>query len=135
LQVILYCLSTRRDWNRLFAGNGAGWISRDLLEAMLTAQSRFAPRFGWLLSIGSRLGLSEDIVLAAVWFCLLGAGCCLLLGFFCRTSAIIAWFLHLCAVSSGGVLTYGMDNFTTIGLFYLIVAPFPDRSSLDWRLW
>src|SRR5438132_6900878 len=64
LQVILYCLSTRRDWNRLFAGNGAGWISRDLLEAMLTAQSRFAPRFGWLLSIGSRLGLSENIVLA-----------------------------------------------------------------------
>ena len=32
-------------------------------------------------------------------------------------------------------MTYGMDNFTTIGLFYLMLAPFPDRCSLDWKLW
>jgi len=32
-------------------------------------------------------------------------------------------------------LTYGMDNFTTIGLFYLMLAPFPDRYSIDRRLW
>jgi hypothetical protein len=27
-----------------------------------------------------------------------------------------------------------MDNFMTIGLFYLMLSPLPDRYSLDWRL-
>ena len=27
-----------------------------------------------------------------------------------------------------------MDNFLTIGLFYLMLSPLPDRYSLDWRL-
>ena len=27
-----------------------------------------------------------------------------------------------------------MDNFMTIGLFYLMLSPLPDRLSLDWRL-
>src|SRR5262249_48225579 len=30
---------------------------------------------------------------------------------------------------------YGMDNFTTIGLFYLMFAPLPDRYALGWRIW
>ena len=34
----------------------------------------------------------------------------------------------------GGPLTYGFDNFTTLGLFYLMIAPLPDRWSLD-RWW
>jgi hypothetical protein len=28
-----------------------------------------------------------------------------------------------------------MDNFTTIGLFYLMLAPFPDRYCLDRKIW
>lgn len=135
LQVVLYCLSTRRDWSRLFARNGVGWVSRDVVEAILTAQAPLAPRVGWLLNIGDALGLREETVLTTVWLCLLSAACCLLVGLFCRPSAVAAWFLHLCAVGSGGVLTYGMDDFTTIGLFYLLIAPFPDRWSLDWKLW
>ena len=31
-------------------------------------------------------------------------------------------------------MSYGMDNFMTIGLFYLMLSPLPDRFSLDWRL-
>jgi len=54
-----------------------------------------------------------------------------LVGFFCRTAAIISWFLHLCAVKSSALLGYGVDNFTTIGLFYLAVSPLPDRLTLD----
>src|SRR5205807_3761232 len=58
----------------------------------------------------------------------------LLLGFTCRLSAILAWLLHLCAAKSGGFVSYGVDNFMTIGLFYLVLSPLPDRYSLDWRL-
>jgi Vitamin K-dependent gamma-carboxylase len=134
-QVALFCLSLRNDWNDLFAGENNGFISRDLAEAILTLQNPLVPRLGWLVACGSYLGLTEETVLFVTWICLLGAACCLLLGFCCRTSAIIAWFLHLCAVKSGDFVAYGMDNFTTIGLFYLMVAPLPDHYALDWKLW
>jgi hypothetical protein len=31
-------------------------------------------------------------------------------------------------------MSYGADNFTTIGLFYLMVAPLPDKLALDHRI-
>ena len=135
LQIVFYCLSLSRDWNRMFAAKSEGWISRDLMETILTVQAPLVPRLGWLVNAGKHLDFSEEAILSAVWICLLGAGCCLVLGFFCRSCAIIAWFLHLCAVKSGGLLAYGMDNFLTIGLFYLMLSPLPDHASLDWRLW
>jgi hypothetical protein len=45
----------------------------------------------------------------------------------------LAWFVHLCAAESGGFVSYGVDNFMTIGLFYLMLSPLPDRYSLDQR--
>ena len=135
VQIALFCLSLRRDWIHLFARSGSVWINRDLLEALLSAQAPLVPRFGWLLSVGDHFGFQEETILLAAWICLLIAACFLVVGFCCRTSAIVAWFLQLCAVSSGGLLSYGVDNFTTIALFYLIIAPFPDRYSLDRTLW
>ena len=133
LQIILYCLSIKADWQHLFATHG--WIGSDLAEAIARAQAPLAPRLGWLLNIANWLGIDEEPTLAAIWVCLLLSAICLAIGFFCRSAAIIGWFLHLCAVSSKGVLTYGMDNFTSIGLFYLVLAPFPDRYSLDFKVW
>ena len=31
-------------------------------------------------------------------------------------------------------MSYGVDNFITIGLFYLMLSPLPDRYSLDWQV-
>ena len=135
LQVVLYCLSLRKDWNQLLGGSGTGLINRDLMEAILVARSPLVPRLGWLVTIGNHFGLSEGVVLSAAWIGLVCAGSCLVLGLFCRSAAIVAWFLYLCAVKSGNLLTYGVDNFTTIGLFYLMLAPFPDRYALDRKLW
>ena len=133
-QIVLYCLLVRRDWDHIFGEPGRGWISRELLETLLRAQAPLVPRFGWMLAIGNYFGFSEETVLRAGWILLFTVACFLLVGFCCRVSAIVTWFLHLCAVS-GGVLTYGMDNFTTIGLFYLMLAPFPDHYSFDRILW
>ncbi len=134
LQVTLYSLSLRNDWNYLLAGTGQGLISSDLAEALLSVESHFIPRLGWLVALGAHVGLGEETILSVGWICLFGAGCSLLLGLFCRVSAILAWFLHLCAVKSGGFVSYGVDNFMTIALFYLMLSPLPDRYSLDWRL-
>jgi hypothetical protein len=135
LQVVLYCLSLWPDWNFLFVGNGNGLISRDLTETILTLNTPFLPRLGWLVGFGSHIGLSESRILSLTLGCFLASGCCLILGFLCRPAAITAWFLHLASVTSGGLMSYGVDNFMTIGLFYLMLCPLPDRYSLDARLW
>jgi len=133
LQVLLYALSLRADWNYLFAGPGEGLIGRALPEALLSTESPLIPRLGWLVMLTARTGFSESTALSIVWWVLLFAGCCLLIGFFSRASAILAWFVHLCAAESGGFISYGVDNFMTIGLFYLMLSPLPDRYSLDQR--
>jgi hypothetical protein len=134
LQVVLYALSLRDDWNYLLAGTGHGLISRNLGEAILSLESHLVPRVGWLVTLGTRVGLHEETVLGVTWICLLGSGCGLLMGLASRFAAILAWFLHLCAAKSGGFVSYGVDNFMTIGLFYLMLSPLPDRYSLDSRL-
>lgn len=133
LQVLLSTLSLSRDWNYLLAGTGGGLISRNLSEAILSLESPLIPRLGWLVQIGARFGVGEETILSAAWLCLLCAAVLLLAGLLCRPAAIAAWFIQLSAVKSGGLVSYGMDNFTTIGLFYLMLSPLPDRYSLDWR--
>jgi hypothetical protein len=133
LQVLFYALSLRSDWNYLFAEPGEGLIGRALPEALLSTESPLIPRLGWLVMLTARTGFSESTALSIVWWVLLFAGCCLLIGFLSRASAILAWFVHLCAAESGGFVSYGVDNFLTIGLFYLMLSPLPDRYSLDQR--
>jgi hypothetical protein len=131
IQVLFYCLSLREDWNDLFSLTSVGLIKRDLTEAVLSANSHLIPRIGWLVDAGAYLGVNEQTVLTISWWTLLLAGFCLLVGFFSRSAAIVAAILHLCAVKSTEALTYGVDNFTTIGLFYLMIAPLPDRWAID----
>jgi len=133
-QVTFYSFSLRSDWNYLLSGAGNGVVSRNLAEALLSVESHFVPRLGWLVTLAAPTGLSEETVLSIAWGCLLVAGCGLLVGLACRFSAILAWFLQICTAKSGGFVSYGVDNFMTIGLFYLMLSPLPDRFSLDWRI-
>jgi Vitamin K-dependent gamma-carboxylase len=133
VQITFYSLSLRKDWNYLLAGM-SGLINRNLAEALLSVESHFVPRLGWFVALGQHVGVQEQIVLSAAWICLLGAGCGLLIGIASRFSAILAWLVHLCAAKSGAFFAYGADNFMTIGLFYLVFSPLPDRYSLDWQL-
>ena len=134
IQIMLYCWSLRHDWMVLFSTNANGMIRRDLPEAILNAESALIPRLGWLVETFGKLDLGEDFALWTTWLLLLVSGVLLLSGLFSRSAAISAWFLHLCAVKSGNLMAYGMDNFTTIGLFYLMFSPLPDRYALDHRM-
>jgi uncharacterized membrane protein YphA (DoxX/SURF4 family) len=131
LQVIIYCLSIVADWNELFSLDHAGLIKRDLSEAILSAQSHYIPRLGWLVDFVTRFGVAEQTALTVLWWSLLCAAVLLLVGLFSRTAAIATLFLHLCVVKSTSGLTYGVDNFTSIGLFYIMIAPLPDRWTAD----
>lgn len=135
LQVICLCLALRKDWTYLLSTGGRALISRDLTEAALNAESPFIPRLGWLIEVGNQFGVPEFITLWFTWIVLMLAGCLLLVGLFSRIAAILAWFLYLCVVRSVGYFSYGVDNLTIIGLFYLMIAPLGDRMSLDSILW
>jgi Vitamin K-dependent gamma-carboxylase len=129
LEVTLYCLSLRNDWTYLLSGT-----ARRLAEALLSLETHVVPRLGWLTSLAAQFGVREEKVLFMTWVCLFAAGCALLIGFASRAAATAAWLLHLCAAKSGGFVSYGIDNFMTIGLFYLMWSPLPDRYSFDRRL-
>ena len=133
LQVLLYALSLRADWYYLFARPGEGLIGRALPEALLSTESPLVPRLGWVVALAARTGLPESTALSITWWILLFAGGSLAIGIFSRESAIVSWFVHLCAAESAGFVSYGVDNFITIGLFYLMLSPLPDRYSLDQR--
>jgi HTTM domain len=135
LQLVAYAASLRADWIPMFATDADALVSRDLTEAIVSADSFLIPRIGWMVTLAGSLDLSEENALTAIWFAIFGAGIFLCLGLFCRLAAISAWFLYLCAVKSGEQMSYGVDNFTTIALFYLMIAPLPDRWSLDRRIW
>jgi len=131
LQICVYALFLRSDWHYLFASSGKGLVGREVGEAITSFDSPLIPKLGWLIALGRSVNMSEETVLTVGWVCLLSAGCFLLLGLFCRPAAIVAWFLHLCAAESGGLLAYGADSFMTTALFYLMLSPLPDRYSFD----
>ena len=131
LQVLLYVLFLDRDWNLLFGGQHTGLLGRDLGDAMTFVQSPFIPRLAWIISCLSKVGLNENAALALVWWSLLVLGGLMLMGLFCRPVAVVTWFLQLACAKSSGLLSYGADNLTTIGLFYLMIAPLPDPWSID----
>ncbi len=134
LQVTLFAWSLRTDWSDLFGTERHGLVNRRLTEVILSSQSPLTPRLGWLLAAGRHLGMSEATSLSLIWWGLFAAGLCLLAGLFCRLAAIGGWFLYLSCVKSGLLFAYGVDNFTTIGLFYLMIAPLPDAVSFDQKL-
>lgn len=133
LAVITDAWPLRMDWHDIFAGTERGLMSRELFEGLLSTQSPLVPRLGWLVWICQRLGSGESFALSLAWVVLLGAALCLLIGLYSRPAAVVAWALQLASAKSGGLFTYGADNFLTIGLFYLMIAPLPDRWSWDWR--
>jgi len=137
LQLILYCITSRADWLQMFASQPGSFVTRDLTEALVTLGAALVPRVSWFISAGEFIGLSEATVMWVVWSVLLAAGLCLVAGIFCRSAAIVAWLLHLSAIKSSSLLSYGVDNFTSIGLFYLMLSPLPDHLTLDsrWRKW
>ena len=135
LQVILYTWSFRNDWSYFFPGSRSQVSQSGLGEIILSSETSWTPRIGWLVTAGDWAHLNQQVVLWGIWLLLLLSGCCLLAGFFSRSAAVMAWFLYLCSVKSGGLLAYGVDTFTTIGLFYLMIAPLPDRFAVDSILW
>ena len=57
LQVVLYAVFLRSDWQYLFASTGKGLVSRELGEAITSFDSLLIPKLGWLVALGSHIGI------------------------------------------------------------------------------
>src|SRR5205085_11795454 len=87
LQLLFLSFSLRNDWVALFENDGSQTISRDLSEALLSAQSHFIPRLGWLVQGGAAIGLDESTILSTAFFLLFSSGLSLAIGLFSRSAA------------------------------------------------
>src|SRR5205823_14441087 len=84
LQVPVYALFLKSDWNYLFARTASGLVSRELREAITSLDCRLIPKLGWLVALAAHIRIGDQTLLSVACPCLRGAGCCLLLGLFCR---------------------------------------------------
>src|SRR5882724_9630620 len=105
LQVFCYGISLRADWIEVLGRENQGLIRRDLTEAMLSAQSPFIPRVGWLVDAGAHFGLSEHAVLWSVWLLLMLAALLVVVGLFCRISSVVLWLLYVSTAKSAELLS------------------------------
>lgn len=135
LQMVAYCIALRAAWAPLLSRGGHGLVGREVSEAYSSVQSPWLPKIGWIVAAAEKFGIGEQSALFLVWLVLLAGALFLILGFLSRPAAVVCWFLHLCATKSGGLASYGIDNFMTIGLFYLMLSPLPDRWALNARIW
>src|SRR5204862_368888 len=74
LQGVLYAVFLRSDWQYLFASTGKGLVSRELGEAISSFDSPLIPKLGWLVALGSHIGIGEEAMLSIAWACLLCMG-------------------------------------------------------------
>ena len=87
-----------------------------------------------LLHLLAPLGLGERAILLAVSGLYVVSLVALLLGIRTRTSAAIAWCLHLVLLTAAEGTNYGADQLAHVFLFYLIWLPSGAALSLDQRL-
>lgn len=126
LVLLLQAYMLRTSLVDLFGGDG---IVQGELAVFLV--SPYAIRISDLAALFSPLGLAEHSVLVMTGLLYVFSLCFLLLGFYTRTAAAFAWFLHWVFVASGETTSYGVDLYSHVFLFYLIFAPSGAAYSLD----
>ncbi|WP_020571748.1 hypothetical protein [Neolewinella persica] len=134
--VLLHFFAIHQDFADLFGTNGLiPWDVADLYVADLQLT---LPRLIIFLE-GYGVGANATLF----WFQVLfyGAGVSLIFGFFPRISALVLLLLQVSMVTGIGFLAYGVDFFTSMALFYLILAdtgknghPLPVRRTLQLHL-
>jgi hypothetical protein len=132
--ILFYTLSLQNDWIFVLGGPNHGLLGREVGDAMTAVQGSLIPRLGCITFPLTQIGFTESVVLSGIWWTLLTLGCLLILRPFSRPTAFLAWFLQLACAKSSGLLSYGVDNMITIGLFYLMIAPRSDPDEMVSRL-
>ena len=124
LSVLGYLIGIRHEWSRFFATQGDLVTLREVTEVVTATQSPWIPTLRWWTEPLVYIGVPQTIAVGCMWWILLTAGVCLVVGLMPRAMACVAWLGHLMATGSSSFASYGADSFVSIALFYLAVASF-----------
>ncbi len=134
--VLLHFFAIRQDFADLFGTNGIiPWDVANLYVA------DFQLTFPRLIVFLEAAGITATTTLFCFQAAFYAAGITLVLGVWPRVSALVLLLLQVSVVSGIGFLAYGVDFFTSMALFYLILAntgkegnPLPVRRTLQLHL-
>jgi len=123
--VLMHFLSTIRDFNRLYSSQCI--VPQDIITA-------FHPN--WLLTFPKIVqffegwGIAESTTIATtqvlfVLFCLM-----IILGLYARLAAVLLLVLQIALAKGSSFFIYGVDFFTSMSLFYLVLFPADNYYSL-----
>jgi hypothetical protein len=110
------------------------WISNDILslhgsrgiipwELTDLLRDPWVPGLPTLADAFAPLGIGARTAMVLLLSCYAGSLLALAVGIHARLSALLAWGLHLCLVTSGAASFYGVDQLANTFLFYLLVFP------------
>lgn len=116
--VLLHFISILPDFNTLFCKEGV--IPSDILDTFLP---NFVISFPKIIDFLLLIGISQitTILLFKVVFIVIALF--VIIGFIPRISAFILLFLQISLVKGSSFYAYGVDYFTSMSLFYLILIP------------
>jgi hypothetical protein len=125
LVALMHFLSTISDFDRLFSSKSL--VPQDIMTAFTPDWVITFPK---IVQFFGTIGISESTTIVLVQ-CLFIA-CCLFIitGFFSRISALVLLFLQISLTKGSSFFIYGVDFFTSMSLFYLMLFPSDNYFSL-----
>jgi hypothetical protein len=126
LVLLLQALSLAGQLQDLYGSHGV--VQWSVVESLMPPG---VPSVRWLEVALAPWGVGEEACVQAVFLAYVASLACLLLGWYTRPAALLAWLTHLALNTSGEGATYGVDLFAHIALFYCIWMPVGHALSAD----
>lgn len=118
LFILLHFLSILPDFDALFSTKGI--IPSDILDVFIPNFLITLPKIVYFFD---SYGIAENNVLLIFKIMYISFSLFILIGFFTRISAFFLLFLQISLVKGASFYAYGVDYFTSMSLFYLILIP------------
>jgi hypothetical protein len=116
--LLLHFISVLPDFNSLFSTNGI--IPSDILDTFIP---NYIITFPKIITFFSSFGISEIITTLLFKIFYIAFSVCLIIGFSPRVSATFLLVLQISLVKGSSFYAYGVDYFSSMSLFYLILIP------------
>lgn len=116
-----------RDSAMDFLGRG-GFVQQELATVLRPPGT---PNIGWLVDHMATFGLEERTVILGFCWSYILALVAMLIGWHTRVAVALVWFTHWTLMNSSDWTVYGVDLYTHVFLFYLLLSPCGATWSLD----
>lgn len=116
--ILLHFISILPDFTALFSTQGV--IPSDVLDVYIPNFIITIPK---IISFFSDLGVGEAAVLLLFKIIYILLSVFVIVGFYPRTVAFVLLFLQISLIKGSSFYAYGVDFFTSMSLFYLLLIP------------